>query len=287
MPLTQDLGRFASGLTFENLPQRGGRDCPHRLYRYDRDNDRRRQRSRAAALAPGSRAGAGAGQPVFLRRERRRSGSGLDQRHRGSRARLRRCRLPRPRLDRAGAGDPGRGRNAWGSAGARCSRPMSRATRPGPSWRAAIPATTTSRAGTRPAFSARSERAPPAPHCAGSIPTQATMAIALSASQAGGIMANFGTMTKPFHAGRAAHAGLVSARLAELGFTAAARRARTPAGLSVGGVARGACRPRKPDPCPAGNGRLFGRVSASRNTPPATAPTGRSTRCSTCSRCGL
>src|ERR1700730_9488107 len=49
---------------------------------------------------------------------------------------------------------------------------------------------------------------------------QATATIALSASQAGGIMANFGTMTKPFHAGRAAHAGLISARLAELGFTA-------------------------------------------------------------------
>ncbi len=51
-------------------------------------------------------------------------------------------------------------------------------------------------------------------------PEQATAAIALAASQAGGIMANFGTMTKPFHAGRAAHAGLVSARLAEAGFTA-------------------------------------------------------------------
>src|SRR6266852_2492540 len=51
-------------------------------------------------------------------------------------------------------------------------------------------------------------------------PEQAAMALALSASQAGGIMANFGTMTKPFHAGRAAHAGLVSTRLAELGFTA-------------------------------------------------------------------
>src|SRR5439155_4368329 len=49
---------------------------------------------------------------------------------------------------------------------------------------------------------------------------QTAMALALSASQAGGIMANFGTMTKPFHAGRSAHAGLVSARLAELGFTA-------------------------------------------------------------------
>ena len=62
-------------------------------------------------------------------------------------------------------------------------------------------------------------------------PTQATMAIALSASQAGGIMANFGTMTKPFHAGRVAHAGLVSARLAELGFTAAEDALEHPQGF--------------------------------------------------------
>src|SRR5262249_39071454 len=58
-----------------------------------------------------------------------------------------------------------------------------------------------------------------------------TAAIALSASQAGGIMANFGTMTKPFHAGRAAHAGLVSARLAEFGFTAAADALEHPQGF--------------------------------------------------------
>ena len=62
-------------------------------------------------------------------------------------------------------------------------------------------------------------------------PEQTTAAIALSASQAGGIMANFGTMTKPFHAGRAAHAGLVSARLAELGFTAAADALEHPQGF--------------------------------------------------------
>lgn len=60
---------------------------------------------------------------------------------------------------------------------------------------------------------------------------RATGAIALSASQAGGIMANFGTMTKPFHAGRAAHAGLVSARLAEGGFTAAADALEHPQGF--------------------------------------------------------
>ena len=62
-------------------------------------------------------------------------------------------------------------------------------------------------------------------------PDQVTMAIALSASQAGGIMANFGTMTKPFHAGRAAHAGVVSARLAELGFTAAGDALEHPQGF--------------------------------------------------------
>jgi 2-methylcitrate dehydratase PrpD len=62
-------------------------------------------------------------------------------------------------------------------------------------------------------------------------PDRATTAIALSASQAGGIMANFGTMTKPFHAGRAAHAGLVSARLAELGFTASPDALEHPQGF--------------------------------------------------------
>ena len=62
-------------------------------------------------------------------------------------------------------------------------------------------------------------------------PEQAAMALALAASQAGGIMANFGTMTKPFHAGRAAHAGLVSARLAELGFTAAPDALEHPQGF--------------------------------------------------------
>jgi 2-methylcitrate dehydratase PrpD len=38
---------------------------------------------------------------------------------------------------------------------------------------------------------------------------------------AGGIVANFGTMTKPFQVGRAAQSGLQAARLAESGFTAA------------------------------------------------------------------
>jgi 2-methylcitrate dehydratase PrpD len=56
-------------------------------------------------------------------------------------------------------------------------------------------------------------------------------ALALAASQSAGLMANFGTMTKPFHAGRAAHSGLVSARTAEIGFTAAADAIEHPQGF--------------------------------------------------------
>ncbi len=49
---------------------------------------------------------------------------------------------------------------------------------------------------------------------------KSAIAIALGASQAAGLMSNFGTMTKPFHAGKSAHAGIMAARLAENGFTA-------------------------------------------------------------------
>lgn len=49
---------------------------------------------------------------------------------------------------------------------------------------------------------------------------KSAIAIALGGSQAAGLMSNFGTMTKPFHAGKSAHAGIMAARLAEAGFTA-------------------------------------------------------------------
>jgi len=48
---------------------------------------------------------------------------------------------------------------------------------------------------------------------------QSMHAIAIAASQTGGLVANFGTMTKPFHAGRAAQSGVLSARLAARGMT--------------------------------------------------------------------
>src|SRR5258706_15033506 len=45
-------------------------------------------------------------------------------------------------------------------------------------------------------------------------------ALAIGATQAGGLRENFGTMTKPFHAGRAAENGVIAAEIAALGFTA-------------------------------------------------------------------
>lgn len=45
-------------------------------------------------------------------------------------------------------------------------------------------------------------------------------ALSIGATQAAGLRENFGTMTKPFHAGRASESGVVAAELAALGFTA-------------------------------------------------------------------
>jgi 2-methylcitrate dehydratase PrpD len=47
-------------------------------------------------------------------------------------------------------------------------------------------------------------------------------AVGISASLAGGFSANFGTMTKPLHAGQAARNGMMAALLAQRGFTASA-----------------------------------------------------------------
>ena len=57
-------------------------------------------------------------------------------------------------------------------------------------------------------------------HLRGLSVEQCRNALALSGSFAGGLVANFGTMTKPLHAGRAAAAGVEAARLAEAGLTA-------------------------------------------------------------------
>jgi len=46
------------------------------------------------------------------------------------------------------------------------------------------------------------------------------MTLGIAASQAAGLQENFGTMTKPFHAGRSAEGGVMAADLARAGFTA-------------------------------------------------------------------
>ena len=56
-------------------------------------------------------------------------------------------------------------------------------------------------------------------------------ALGLAASHSGGIRENFGTMTKPYHAGHAAEGGTVSAELAARGFTAAKNALEAPRGF--------------------------------------------------------
>jgi len=51
-------------------------------------------------------------------------------------------------------------------------------------------------------------------------PEQTQRALGIGASQSAGLRENFGTMTKPFHPGRAAESGVVAAEFARLGWTA-------------------------------------------------------------------
>jgi 2-methylcitrate dehydratase PrpD len=60
---------------------------------------------------------------------------------------------------------------------------------------------------------------------------QTLRALGIAASEAGGLRENFGTMTKPFHAGRAAESGVVAADLAGLGWTAAEQILEAPRGF--------------------------------------------------------
>ncbi len=63
---------------------------------------------------------------------------------------------------------------------------------------------------------------------------QTLHALAIAASQSAGLIASFGSMTKPYHAGRAANAGIMAARLAEQGFTGAVDALEHPKGLLRG-----------------------------------------------------
>jgi 2-methylcitrate dehydratase PrpD len=60
---------------------------------------------------------------------------------------------------------------------------------------------------------------------------QTAMALGIAASQPIGVREQFGTMTKPFHPGAAARAGLMSALLASKGFTASPKALEAPRGM--------------------------------------------------------
>ncbi len=56
-------------------------------------------------------------------------------------------------------------------------------------------------------------------------------AMGIAGSQSAGLRENFGTMTKPFHAGRAAESGIVACDLAEMGWTATNEILEAPRGF--------------------------------------------------------
>ena len=60
---------------------------------------------------------------------------------------------------------------------------------------------------------------------------QTAMALGIAASQPVGMREQFGTMTKPFHPGAAARAGLMSALLASQGYTASPKALEAPRGM--------------------------------------------------------
>ena len=60
---------------------------------------------------------------------------------------------------------------------------------------------------------------------------QTVMALGIAASEASGLKINFGTMTKPLHAGKASMNGVIAARIAARGFTARADAIEAPQGF--------------------------------------------------------
>ena len=73
---------------------------------------------------------------------------------------------------------------------------------------------------------------------------QTRHALAVAASQSSGLKENFGTMTKPFHAGHAARSGVLSALMAREGWTASEHAIEGPQGfLNVLGAGKRAVEP--------------------------------------------
>ena len=79
-------------------------------------------------------------------------------------------------------------------------------------------------------------------------PDRTAMALGIAASEASGLKINFGTMTKPLHAGKAAMNGLIAARIAARGFTARADAIEAPQGFLQTQAPGFTPEPMRPDP---------------------------------------
>src|SRR5215217_4720152 len=62
-------------------------------------------------------------------------------------------------------------------------------------------------------------------------PEATARALSVAGSQSAGLRENFGTMTKPFHAGRSSESGVVAAQFARLGWTATDKILEAPRGF--------------------------------------------------------
>lgn len=103
-----------------------------------------------------------------------------------------------------------------------------------------------------------------ASHLLGLNAQQTANALGMAATQAAGLKSMFGTMTKPFHAGKAAMNGLMAARLAARGFTAATDGIETAQGFAATQAPGFEPSPVRPDP------PMPSRATSSSTTPPAT-----------------
>ena len=109
---------------------------------------------------------------------------------------------------------------------------------------------------------------------------QTRFALGIAASKGAGLRANFGTMTKPYHAGAAAENGVVAARLAGLGYQADPNALDGPWGFFQ---VTGAARSRRGSWAAWGlPTRSNGQASQSSRTPAARWPTPPWIRCSIC-----
>jgi 2-methylcitrate dehydratase PrpD len=103
-------------------------------------------------------------------------------------------------------------------------------------------------------------------------------AMAVAASMAAGVVANFGTMTKSFQVGRAAQAGVIAARLAQAGLTASLDALEHPLGLLVALSPRARLSANVPSSPPRRSGTSSLKASTSSAIRFATRPTVRLTR---------